>query len=139
ANFDAAQELDPSVDFMLRWDPFVGGTAADFIQVSIQDSTSMTVFQTPGVGQAGALNASATSVVIPANTLPPLRSFRARLAFMKIIAVDSLSYPGAPGFTGFFKETEFSLGTLGAPDITPPTLRASAPANGATGVSLTAT
>jgi hypothetical protein len=68
SNFAAAQSVDPTQPFTLTWDAFAGGSAADYISVQIQ-----TNFMSANVGSSGALNGTATSIVIPANTLPPNR------------------------------------------------------------------
>jgi hypothetical protein len=138
ANFDAAQAIDPTREFTLRWDPFIGAAAADFIQVSIEDSRGDAVFRTPGVGQPGALTGAATSVTIPANKLPPGRWLTSRLRFSKLTSQDTQSYPGALGLAGFFKETVFAVVTVGVPDTQAPVLVSSSPVNGATGVPRTA-
>lgn len=138
ANFDAAQQIDPTREFALRWDAFAGGTASDFIQVRLEDSRSAPVYRTADVGQPGALTGGATSLTIPANTLPPGRALTARLSFYKLTSLDAQSYPGALAVAGFFKETVFSVATLGVPDTQTPRLVSSAPADGARGVPRTA-
>ncbi len=64
-NSTALAAVDPTKPFVLSWQPFQGGTASDFISVMIGD-----VFRTPDFGKPGALNGTATSVTIPAGTLP---------------------------------------------------------------------
>src|SRR5436309_4865629 len=44
SNFAAAQAINAGKDFTLLWDPFAGGTANDFILVSIEDDDAITVF-----------------------------------------------------------------------------------------------
>ncbi len=138
SNFDAAQAVDPSKAFTLRWDAFSGGTASDFVQVALQDDTGREAFRTPDAALAGALTGQATSVLIPAFALPPGKNFTGRLHFVRIQRLDTTTYPGATGAAGYFKETEFTLATIpGGPDTLPPTLLSSNPANGATGVPVT--
>lgn len=67
ANWAAAQAIDPAQAFSLNWDAISDGTAADCIYVEIYGG----VFKTPNMGQAGALNGTAMSVLIPAGTLQP--------------------------------------------------------------------
>ncbi|MBI2928652.1 MAG: Ig-like domain-containing protein [Verrucomicrobia bacterium] len=138
SNFDAAQAVDPSKAFTLRWDAFTGGTASDFIQLALQDDTGREAFRTPDAGLAGALTGQATSVLIPAFALPPGKNFTGRLRFVRIQRLDTTTYPSATGASGYFKETEFTFATIpGGPDTLPPTLLSSNPANGETGVPVT--
>lgn len=87
ANFSAAQSVNPSQAFQLQWDPFQGGTGADYISVSIGQS-----FQTPDAGAPGALNGAATSVTIPANTLQPGSNYSASISFYRFTATSNASY-----------------------------------------------
>ena len=66
SNFGLGQSIDPTQPFRLTWDAFAGGTSTDFISLQID-----TNFVSANLGTSGALNGTATSVVIPANTLPP--------------------------------------------------------------------
>jgi hypothetical protein len=77
-NFAAAQAIDPAQPFRLGWNPFQGGTASDYIVVSIGD-----VFSTPDAGEANALRGTDTSVVIPAGTLQPGTTHTATIGFYR--------------------------------------------------------
>lgn len=114
-NFTAAQTIDPAAGFTLTWPPFSGGTANDFILVSISDSLAFVRFSTPDPGQPGSLNGTATSLVIPANTLPGGALLTGTLLFIKVAARDPTSYPGVLGFAAYYKQTQFNLGTVAAP------------------------
>jgi hypothetical protein len=81
ANFAAAQAVDPAQPFTLMWDAFQNGTAADYIAVTIGS-----VFRTPDAGTAGALNGTATSVLIPAGTLQPNSSYDSTIGFYRAIS-----------------------------------------------------
>src|SRR5262249_26357337 len=112
SNFAAAQAIDPATNFTLTWDAFVGGTVDDIIQVIIGDAvTGDVIFETPLAAQAGALAGNVTSVTIPSNTLLHGRTYVAQLVFAKITAANNASYPGVPGVTGYFEQTDFSLAT----------------------------
>lgn len=76
-NLIAGQAINPSQPFTLGWDPLAGGTAADCIYVEIYGG----VFNTPALGIPGALNGTATSVVLPAGTFQPNRSYQGVVTF----------------------------------------------------------
>lgn len=76
-NYLAAQSIDPALPFVLGWDAFTGGTAADCIYVEIYGD----VFKTPGPGEGGALNGTARSVTIPAGTFEPNRQYSGCVSF----------------------------------------------------------
>jgi len=117
SNFAAAQAINAGKDFTLLWDPFAGGTANDFILVSIEDDDAITVFATPDYGNAGALTGQDTSVVIPAGTLAPGTNYYCYLTFYKFVALDTSSIPGAFGYAAYVRETSGPLKTAssGAP------------------------
>lgn len=88
SNLGAAQAVDPSRPFTLTWDAFAGGTAADYIMVQIG-----TNFMTASLGAAGTLPGTATSVIIPANTLPSKQTFNnCSVAFYRYVATSNSSY-----------------------------------------------
>ncbi len=66
-NYLAAQASNPAQPFSLGWYALPGGTTEDCIYVEIYGG----VFATPALSMAGALNGTATSVVIPAGTFQP--------------------------------------------------------------------
>jgi hypothetical protein len=138
-NFAALEAVDPLPAFTLSWSAFTGGTANDFIQVSVVNSDGVEVFSTPAFGAIGALTGTAASAVIPAGTLSPESSFTISLTFLKIVTRNTTSYPGATGLAGYYKSTEASLSTTEGgtgTDTTPPQLLYSFPTNGASGVAV---
>jgi hypothetical protein len=104
-NLLAAQSINPAQPFVLGWDAFPGGTTADCIYVEIYGG----VFQTPALGMAGALNGTATSVVIPAGTFQPNQQYSGCVSFYHYQMLTngashiSLAYRGST--------TEFNLST----------------------------
>jgi hypothetical protein len=111
SNFTAAQSIDPAQPFTLTWDAFPGGTAADYINLEIEGS-----FRTPDIFTPGALNGTATSVLIPATTLPPNRFLQGHLAFFHYIAVSNssdLKFASRATVTQFFVTT--TSGSAGGP------------------------
>ncbi len=88
SNFTAAQSVDPSQDFVLTWDGFAGGTAADFIVLQIG-----TNFVTADPGLPAALPGTAVSALIPANTLTASHFFDdCELTFYRLISTTNASF-----------------------------------------------
>lgn len=142
-NFTATQAVNPSAPFILGWKAFTGGTANDAIVVVVKDlMTDTIVFSTPSAGLAGALDGRATSVTIPANSLPANNSLLATtVTFVKVTQRDATSYSGAVGIAGYYKETAVTIQTTassGTGDTTKPTLESSDPADGDEDVSTSA-
>ena len=138
-NFAALDAVNPAAAFTVSWSAFTGGTANDYIQVRVVDSDDNVVFRTPLPGVAGALSGTATSVVIPANTLAPESNFTIRLLFVKVSTRNTTGYPGVTGLGGYYKYTEAYLTTTaggGGTDTTPPQLVTSVPVSGAANVSV---
>ncbi len=140
-NFAALDTVDPSAAFTLSWSALTGGTANDFIQVRVVDPDGNVMFITPKAGVAGALSGTATSVVVPANTLQPESNYTIRLLFVKVTARNTTGYPGLTGLGGYYKYTEAALTTTvgGGTDTTPPQLVTSIPLNGASSVAVNST
>jgi len=109
-NFTAAQTINATQDFRLGWSTFSGGTASDYIFVQVLGPGGI-LFQTPNPGTAGALNGTATSVLIPANTLQPGSSYTAEVGFYRL----SLNTNNPTYSTAAFRATftEVSIATTG--------------------------
>ncbi len=131
SNYSEAQSFDIANDFTVTFDPFTGGTANDFVSLTIHDSFGLTVFDTGLPGTPGALDGTSTSAVIPADTLFAGDTFYGVLTFGKLTAQNTTDYPGALGVAGYFKETQFDLlGTAtGGGDTEPPMLTFSSPSD----------
>ncbi len=76
SNFAAAQTIDPTKPFTVTWDAIPGGSASHVITFEVYGS-----LVTPVMGQAGAMNGTATSYTIPANTLDPDQTYSCGLVF----------------------------------------------------------
>jgi hypothetical protein len=84
SNYTAAQSVDASQPFTLTWDAFPGGTAADFVSVTIGESFSTTNAALPG---------TATSVTIPAGRLQAGSNYDGTIGFYRFIgATNGSSY-----------------------------------------------
>ncbi len=104
-NFAAAQTVNPAQPFTLGWDAFQGGTAADFIYVSVGN-----VFKTPDAGKPGALSGTATSVVIPAGTLQAGSNYNTTIGFYRATTTSNASYTTSAYLA---TSTDFTLMTSG--------------------------
>jgi hypothetical protein len=113
ADFDALQTVDPTSPIAISWDGWNGGDINDFIQVRIQDAQQNKFFETPNLGQHGALDGRATSALVPAGALPPNQGFEIHLTFKKVVTRDTVSYPGALGLSTFQARTKMSIQTSG--------------------------
>jgi hypothetical protein len=137
ANYAAAQNIDPSSDFTLQWNPIAGGRETDLITFTVLNSTNRTgiVFQTPTSPDApSALDGTQTSVTLPTGTLLAGRVYVARLRYQRIVNVDRTSYPGELGYAAYFASTDFYLATVSADSNTAPRVIAIYPASGAVDV-----
>ncbi len=88
-NYLAAQAINPAQPFVLKWDPLAGGSASDVIYVEIYGG----YFNTPALGNAGALNGTATSVTIPAGTLQASQTYSGCVTFYhSLLATNGTAY-----------------------------------------------
>jgi hypothetical protein len=133
ANYAATQAIDPDQSFALQWNSFAGAGAQDVIWVRI-DSGEGLLFSTPIPGAPGALNGTATQVVIPAGTLNGQNSIVATIAFVKVGAQTPGSLPDSTALAGSYRRTSVDFTLLddgGNGDPTDgPTLVSTAPITG---------
>jgi len=112
-NFVATQTWDSTQPLTLTWNAMSGGTSSDFIVVYIE-SENACFFETPEIGVSGALDGTATSVTIPANTLPPGRALEVEVAFIKVLTNNTTQYPGVIT-SGIASVTAAKIQTTGDP------------------------
>jgi hypothetical protein len=105
-NYPAAQVVNASQAFVLGWDAFSGGTAADYIDVDIGS-----IYNSPEPGQPGALPGTARTFTIPANTLQPNTNYLSRVGFFRHSGMTNASYTTAAYRATY---TEFTLITIAA-------------------------
>src|SRR5262249_33129953 len=111
SNWTAAQAIDGSADFTLRWDAYTGGTTNDFVQVRVEGDMG-DLFNSPEPGAPGGLDGTSTSVVIPGGTLAPGARYRATLLFANVLTMAPGICGDAVGISAFHKETEFAIVTV---------------------------
>jgi hypothetical protein len=114
-NFASLQGLDSGAFQLFGWEPFVGGGDKDFVQLRIEDSQGRKAWETPDLGQPGALNGRATSALMPPRTLAAGQTYQATLVFAKSSTYDTVSYPDAVGAALYCKRTRFAIQTGGTP------------------------
>lgn len=109
-NFDAAQKVDPTKDFTLRWVDFTGSGQRS-IQFAVMDQADATGFD------AGSLDGDETSVTIPAGTLLADTANRVLLTFTRYTYVSGATVPET--YSGFDAYNAIPLKTIAggaAPD-----------------------
>jgi hypothetical protein len=114
SNFSATQVIDAGAYCLFTWDPFTGGGTNDFVQLHIEDNQGNKIWETPDVGEAGAFDGRATAALVPPRTFLPAQTCQAYLYFAKASAQDRTTYPGAVGFSGFYKRTKLAIQTVAA-------------------------
>jgi len=116
---DAAPLLavDPAQALTVNWNSFTGADSSSsfYVQLYITSTSGDDVYESPGVGEQGALTGLSTSVTIPANTFSPGRTYECELLFARIVATDDSTYSGASFGAAFTKITKFELKTTGSP------------------------
>ena len=118
-NYDETQAVDTlsDSDFVVRWSPFSGGTAADFVSFQAIDYTGKVVVQSPSFGKPGALTGvSDPSFTVRANTLGS--GLLCRIQFVHFATVDQTSYGhGVVSTAGYATQTESRLVPLPPPAV----------------------
>ncbi len=114
-NLASLASVDPTLPLTLTWDAFSNPGQNDAIIIFMENDFGRNIFETPEAVEPGFIPASQNSFTIPANTLPPGRTFEAELAFIKAVDVDDTSYAGVTGMAAFAKATLFEITTSGDP------------------------
>lgn len=120
--FATTQAWSASQDGTLQWNGFAGATAEDYQSVSISDSEGNVVFQAPDPCVPRELPVSATSIVIPANTLQAGQTYDAQILYAKQFYFSTNAIPEMAGFGSQSRTTHFTLVTSGGTPATPATL-----------------
>ncbi|MDB6027342.1 MAG: hypothetical protein JWM68_3565, partial [Verrucomicrobiales bacterium] len=101
SNWSAAQSIDTTSDFTFTWEAFAGGTTNDIVEFKIEQENDSIKPD---------LNGTATSWTLPSNSLTAGVTYNCELRFIKL-GINTTTYPGATGITGFFKNTTFQIGS----------------------------
>jgi hypothetical protein len=119
SNFAMAQAINPLAPFTLQWDSISGATTNDSIWVLVTDATGV-VFSTPdpATDHAVALQGTATSMIVPANTFQPGHAYTGWITYSRTTSLNQSAYPGAAGVTTIGATTSFPLAlSSGAPRL----------------------
>jgi hypothetical protein len=117
-NFSATQSVDATQDFTLNWGAFTGAGANDYISLVVSDDLGGVVFQAPDLCVPRILLVTATSIVIPANTLNTNQTYTATLAFGRVFYFSTNAVPQMVGSGSISRNTRFTIDTAsgGLPD-----------------------
>jgi hypothetical protein len=113
-NYSAAQSIDATKSFTLRWDAFSGSTTNDDIYAAVRDQSGNIIDDSKRFGSSSALNGTNNSYKISSDTLANATAYQGNITFEKILFVDDRSYPGVLGFSGLFSRTLLGLATKAA-------------------------
>ena len=110
--------------FRSRWNAFTGAGANDYISLIVIDtSAGDVVFQAPDLCVPRELPVTATSIVLPANTLQNNRTYDATLTFSRMFYFSTNAVPEMAGSGHISRQTTFTIktgtgGTAGAATFT---------------------
>ncbi len=124
ANYAEAQTINPKADFTLTWNGFPQVSPNDYISMYLSDAGGHVVFQAPNLCVPRELPATATSVVIPADTLRAEQTYTGALLFSRTFYFATNAVPSMAGFGSVIRNTSFSIQTRMAPPPAPATLTA---------------
>lgn len=114
ANYSEAQAVNPQQDFTLRWNAFTGAGAQDSISLVVSSTNlpgNTVVFEAPDFCVPRELPVTATSIVIPANTLQPNQTYQATLTFVRLGYFSTNTVPDMAGTAYLVHSTDFTIRT----------------------------
>jgi hypothetical protein len=114
-NFEAAQAIDANADFVLAWNGIPDAGERDSISLTVVGADGRLVFMAPDPCVPLELPASATSVVIPARTLPTNSLASATLVFNRLYYFSTNEVPKMSGFANLGRTVQFNLATGSRP------------------------
>ncbi len=113
ANYTEAQSINASQDFTLRWGAFTGATATDYLSLVIHDNMGHIFFMAPDACVPRPLPVTATSVVLPANTLQSGKTYEGELTFSRLFYFSTNAVANMSGSGSLTRTTRFTLSTGG--------------------------
>jgi len=137
--FEAAQAIDPASDFTFAWDSIPGATADDLVFLILEDERGDEVFESPDIGEPGALDGLSTSAMVPSEALAPGTRYFARLETYRIVDVNESYAPGVESLAGYGKVLLMPAATTGVADSDAPLLESVSPYDQESDVALDAT
>jgi hypothetical protein len=122
-NLPALQTINPATPTTITWTALDGWSPtididSEMIELEFDNSQGNEIYWVNN----GDLSSN-SQYVIPADTLWPGRTYRVNLIFTKIKDLDDASYPDVKAGAGFSSITEFTIQTIGNPDLPKVTLQ----------------
>lgn len=114
-NLASLQSVNANSLTTIDWTGFTNGSISDFISFGIANQAGQTVYQSPFVGQSGALDGTTTSDTIAAGILQPGQVYDANITFVHIVGTDSTTYSGAEAAAFYSSSTNFTITTTPEP------------------------
>jgi hypothetical protein len=115
-NFADVQAVNPVKPLTVSWDFSATPKADDFVQVYITIGHDE-VFSTPDLGEPGALDSTARSVTVPADTLAQGAIYSLTLEITRLVSTNSTCYTSAEGITATFSSTSIDVTTIVLPQL----------------------
>ena len=103
-------------DLAISWAPWAGASDRDFIRVEVEDLNGVEYFDTPSYTRDDRLRSTETRTVIPAGTLLPGQTYRARVTFYRVTTLDFDTAPGGLIYGGMATRSELTF-TMEPPDV----------------------
>jgi hypothetical protein len=107
ANFPELLSFNAGQDFTFRWDPFAGVTSQDMLYIMVSDRN--TNFHAPDPCIPRELANTATSILLPKNTLSANTNNSGALMFMRFLAHNTNAIPDILGSASYTKMTGFDF------------------------------
>ncbi len=114
-NWTAAQTIDPTQNFTLKWARFAGATTNDAVHLLLWDTNGEYLIYTPDEFEAGVLPGTTTSYTIPAHTLAYGNTYRLNIIFSKMANAASSAALGFSCGSASVRTTILSITTLPPP------------------------
>lgn len=122
SNYTAAQAINPAQDFTLNFNALTGASGSDFIGLDISDSQGNPILSAPDLCIPLVLPNTATSFVIPANTLTAGQTYTVRLTFARTFHSSTTAPPDFASFGALQRQTVLTIATTGGGGVPQPQL-----------------
>ncbi len=116
-NFAEAQTIDPASEFTLRWNAFEPAGPGAFIRIVISDERGKLIFMAPNICIPRTIEASATSVAIPADYFSEGVSYYGLLVFGFEFYNSDSAVPQMNGYGLVQRSTSFMLRAGGSDPV----------------------
>jgi len=114
-NWVEAQTIDPSAPFTLNWDPFVGASTNDCVEVRVENDAGEYVVYTPDELMPGALLGTTRSFTIQPGAFDYGSRYFVNVIFVKMTSPGPHPYPALRAGIATVHTTSFYIHTISAP------------------------